>query len=200
MSSPKTLRRAKVCRTTKETDIALTLGLDGAGRGGVRTGVPFMDHMLTAFAKHGHFTLDVKARGDLEIDAHHTLEDLGLVLGQALKEALGNKAGITRFGGACVPMDEALARVVLDLSGRPFLAWRVKLPPGQAGGVDGRLFREFFQALVNTAGITLHLDLEAGEEIHHCLEALFKAFGRALAQAVAADPRVAGVPSTKGSL
>lgn len=193
-------RQADVRRTTRETDIAVKLALDGAGKAAVATGVPFMDHMLGAFARHGYFDLTVKAKGDLEIDAHHTLEDLGLVLGQALKDALGDKAGITRFGAACVPMDDALARAVLDLSGRPYLAWRVKPAAGTAGGVDVRLFREFFQALVNTAGLTLHVDLEAGEEIHHILEAVFKAFGRALAQAVARDPRCTGVPSTKGSL
>ncbi|MFA4943179.1 MAG: imidazoleglycerol-phosphate dehydratase HisB [Lentisphaeria bacterium] len=196
-----TLRQATVSRTTRETDITVKLVLDGSGRAAVKTGVPFMDHMLTAFAKHGFFDLEVRATGDLEIDAHHTLEDLGLVLGQALREAVGDKAGIRRFGTAFVPMDEALARVVLDLSGRPYLGFRVPRPGGlPVGGVDPRLFREFFQALVNTAGLTLHLDLLAGEEMHHIFEAAFKAFGRALDQAVAAEPRCPGIPSTKGAL
>jgi len=193
-------RKSEVARTTKETDISVAFGLDGSGKAEVSTGVPFMDHMLTAFARHGYFDLRVQARGDLQVDAHHTMEDLGLTLGQALREALGDKAGIRRFGATCVPMDDALARAVVDLSGRPYLGYRIRCEARTAGGIDVRLFQEFFQALVNTAGITVHLDLLAGEEVHHSLEAAFKAFGRALDTAVQAEPRCSGVPSTKGVL
>ena len=193
--------QAECKRTTKETDIAVTLVLDGSGQADVTTGVPFMDHMLDAFARHGFFDLRVAARGDLQVDAHHTLEDLGLVLGDAIRQAAGDKTGLTRFGSAEVPMDEALARVVLDLSGRPCLAWRVRHDSRQVGGLDARLFREFFQALANSAGMTLHVDLLAGEELHHCYEAVFKAFGRALDRATRPEPRAAGrIPSTKGRL
>lgn len=196
----KNKRTSQVKRRTQETDICVLFGLDGAGKASVSTGIAFMDHMLTAMARHGYFDLDVRASGDLQVDAHHTMEDLGLVLGQALREALGDKAGIRRFGAAYVPMDEALARVVIDLSGRPCLGYRVRCEARTAGGIDVRLFQEFFQALVNTAGITVHVDLLAGEEVHHILEAAFKAFGRALDQAVQPEPRCAGVPSTKGVL
>jgi imidazoleglycerol-phosphate dehydratase len=193
--------QADYTRTTKETDITVSLVLDGRGQAEVTTGVPFMDHMLDAFARHGFFDLRVAAKGDLQVDAHHTLEDLGLVLGEVLRRAVGDNAGLTRFGAAVVPMDEALARVVLDLSGRPCLAWRVRHDGRPVGGVDARLFREFFQALTNSAGLTLHVDLLAGEELHHCYEAIFKAFGRALDAATRPEPRAAGqVPSTKGSL
>ena len=195
-------RKATITRDTRETQIRLALDLDGAPDGNkIATGVPFMDHMLDAAMRHGHFAFGVTAHGDLEIDAHHTLEDLGIAFGQALKEALGDKRGVTRFGAAAVPLDEALARVVLDLSGRPYLAWRCDFPEAQAGGLNVRLFHEFFQGLVNSAGMTLHVDLLAGDEDHHCLEAIFKAFGRALRQAAAIDPALAGaIPSTKGTL
>lgn len=193
-------RQSQVTRKTRETDISVTLVLDGTGRAEVSTGLPFMDHMLSAMARHGYFDLTVMAKGDLEVDAHHTLEDLGLVLGQAIREALGDKVGIQRYGSAYVPMDDALARAVIDLSGRPFLGYRVRSESRTVGGFDVRLFQEFFQALVNAGGITLHLDLEAGEEVHHIFEALFKAFGRALDAAVRLEPRCQGVPSTKGSL
>ena len=192
-------RQSSIVRETRETRIQLSLALDG-GEVSVATGLPFMDHMLTAFGRHGRFGLMLVAEGDLEVDAHHTIEDVGLVLGRALREALGDKAGIERFGSSLLPMDEALARAVVDVSGRPYLAYRVVSPSVQCGGFHTRLFREFFQAFVNTGGVTLHLDLLAGEEVHHCFEALFKAFGRALRQAVRLDPEGAGVPSTKGVL
>ncbi len=193
------VRKASVARETRETRIQLELTL-GVGAIEISTGLPFVDHMLEAFARHGRLGLVIQAQGDLEVDAHHTLEDLGLTLGRALKEALGDKASIRRFGSAYVPMDEALARVVIDLSGRPHLAYRVTPPSPVCGGFDARLFHEFFQALANAGALTLHLDLLAGAEVHHAFEALFKAFGRALAEAVALDAGVKGVPSTKGVL
>ena len=193
-------RTAEIERATKETNIALTLVLDGTGKASVETGVPFLDHMLASFARHGRFDLTVSAKGDLQVDAHHTIEDIGLVLGQAVKEALGDKSGIERYGYALIPMDDALARVALDLSGRPFLGYRVKLRSVEVGGFQARLFREFFQALANTGAITLHIDLLAGEETHHIFEAIFKGFSKALSQAVRIDPARLGVPSTKGVL
>jgi imidazoleglycerol-phosphate dehydratase len=192
-------RKASVTRETQETRIRLELVLEG-GEVSVNTGLPFLDHMLEALARHGHFGLSVVAQGDLDVDAHHTIEDLGLVLGRALKEALGDKQSIRRFGAAYVPMDEALARAVVDLSGRSHLAYRVTPPNAVCGGFDARLFHEFFQALANAGALTLHLDLLAGAEVHHAFEAIFKAFGRALDQAVAHDPCSTGVPSTKGVL
>ena len=195
-------RQATIQRDTKETKVTVQLNLDeGPAKNALQTGLPFFDHMLDAMSRHGHFALVVRAHGDLEIDPHHTMEDIGLALGQALKNALGDKRGITRFGAAAVPLDEALARVVIDLSGHPYLAWRCAFPEALAGGISHRLFHEFFQALSNTSGMTLHVDLLAGDENHHCLEAIFKAFGRALRQAVALDPVLAGeLPSTKGVL
>jgi len=193
-------RQANIKRATRETDIQVQFSLDGPAPVRVSTGLPFCDHMLEAFARHGSFGLEIAAKGDLEVDAHHTLEDLGLVLGDALREAVGDKAGIARFGTAYVPMDEALARVCLDLSGRPCLAYRLDSPAVEVGGFHSRLFREFFQAFVNRGGVTLHIDLLAGEEVHHAFEAVFKAFGRALDQATRLDPRSTGVLSTKGVL
>jgi imidazoleglycerol-phosphate dehydratase len=194
-------RRATVTRKTRETEIHLTLALDGTGRSAVATGIPFMDHMLELFSRHGLFDLDVTAKGDLEVDAHHTMEDLGLVLGQALREAVGDKAGIRRYGWCALPMDEALALVSLDLSGRPCLVYAVPAPAVRVKDIDTRLFQEFFQALVNQAGMTLHLRLLSGEEVHHVIEAIFKGFAKALDQAVAAEPRTQGkIPSTKGIL
>ena len=195
-------REATIQRETKETKVAVQLNLDdGPADNCLATGLPFFDHMLNAMARHGHFALKINATGDLEIDPHHTMEDIGLALGQAFKNALGDKRGITRFGSAAIPLDEALARVVIDLSGRPFLAWRCNFPEAMAGGISHRLFHEFFQALANTAGMTLHIDLLAGDENHHCLEAIFKAFGRAIRMAVAIDPVLADeLPSTKGVL
>jgi len=194
------MRKAAAKRKTRETDVAVELNLDGAGRATVDTGLPFMNHMLTAFARHGYVDLTVRARGDLPVDAHHTMEDVGLVFGQALRQAVGERRGVRRFGAALIPMDEALARVVIDLSGRPCLVYNVRTDTPEAGGIHTRLFREFFQGLVNTAGLTLHIDLLAGDEVHHCIEAVFKAFGRALAEAAAADPRGQDVPTTKGTL
>ncbi len=192
-------RKATVTRETQETQVRLDLSLDG-GEIRVATGLPFLDHMLTAFARHGRLGLTLSASGDLAVDAHHTIEDVGLTLGRALKEALGEKRGIARFGFACIPMDEALARAVVDLSGRPFLAYRVPPPNSLCGGFDARLFHEFFRAVANAGGVTLHLDLLAGGEVHHAFEAVFKAFGRALGQAAAVDPCSTEVPSTKGVL
>jgi len=193
-------RQADIERETRETRIRLGLTLDGTGEARIDTGLPFVDHMLCAWARHGHFDLTIAARGDLEVDAHHTMEDLGLALGQAIRQALNDKAGIVRFGCAYVPMDESLVRVVVDLSGRPYLAYRGVPETATVGGFPARLFREFFQAVVNTAGVTLHIDVLAGEEAHHVFEAVFKACGRALDQAVRLDARTQGVPSTKGVL
>lgn len=194
-------RTAVVTRETRETRIRIALTLDGSGRCQSQTGLPFMDHMLTLFAKHGFFDLEVEAKGDLEVDAHHTMEDLGIVLGQCLVQALGDKRGIRRYGAFYVPMDETLARAVVDLSGRPCLCYQVAVPVGyHFGAIDVRQFREFFQALVNHAALNLHLDLIRGEDVHHIIEACFKAFARALDQAVSHDPRETSVPSTKGSL
>ncbi|MBS1368983.1 MAG: imidazoleglycerol-phosphate dehydratase HisB [Lentisphaeria bacterium] len=194
------MRKSEVARTTRETDIAIALELDGEGRSSADTGIPFMNHMLELFAKHGFFDLDVRAKGDIEVDYHHTMEDLGLVLGQALAEALGDKAGIRRYGSAILPMDETLVLVALDLSGRPCLVWDVDFPAQMIRDLDVRLFYEFFLALVNKAGMNLHVKKLAGEEVHHVAEAIFKAFAKALDQAVTHDPRVKGVLSTKGSL
>lgn len=195
-----TERFAEIRRTTRETDISVKLSLDGDGSSAVDTGIPFMDHMLTLFAKHGFFRLEVKAKGDLDVDYHHTMEDLGLTLGEALGKALGDKAGIRRYGSCILPMDEALALVALDLSGRPLLVFDVKSPAPMIRDLDVRLFHEFFQALSVKAGMNLHIRLLAGEEVHHAFEAIFKGFARALDQAVGFDPRVKGVLSTKGTL
>jgi imidazoleglycerol-phosphate dehydratase len=194
-------RIAKVKRTTRETDIEMMLSLDGEGRCASITGIPFMDHMFELFAKHGFFDLTVEAKGDTQVDYHHTMEDLGLVFGQVIAEALGGKAGIRRYGSCILPMDETLALVALDLSGRPCLVWDVDFPaPGMIRDLDVRLFHEFFLALVNKSGMNLHVKKLAGEEVHHVAEAIFKAFAKALDQAVAVDPRVVGVLSTKGTL
>lgn len=195
-----TERFAEIRRTTRETDISVKISLDGDGGADVDTGIPFMDHMLTLFAKHGFFQLEVKAKGDLDVDYHHTMEDLGLTLGEALGKALGDKAGIRRYGSCILPMDEALALVALDLSGRPMLVFDVKSPAPMIRDLDVRLFHEFFQALSVKAGMNLHIRLLAGEEVHHAFEAIFKGFARALDQAVGFDPRVKGVLSTKGTL
>lgn len=194
------MRNSEVTRTTRETDITLSLALDGEGKGAIDSGIPFMNHMLELFAKHGFFDLAVRAKGDVEVDYHHTMEDLGLVLGQALADALGDKAGIRRYGSCILPMDEALVLVALDLSGRPCLVWDVEFPAQMIRDLDVRLFHEFFQALANRSGMNLHVKKLAGEEVHHVAEAIFKAFAKALDQAVSIDPRVKGVLSTKGSL
>ena len=192
-------RRADISRTTGETDVRLLLELDGAGEGVRETGVGFFDHMLDAVARHGGFDLDVRVQGDLETGPHHTVEDTGLALGAALDEALGDRAGIERYGQAVVPMDEARAGAAIDLSGRPFTAFEADVPPVRIGDFDADLAEEFFRAVANTAKLTLHLRLEAGSNTHHIVEALFKAFARALRAAVA-ETGSSGVPSTKGVL
>lgn len=194
-------RTATISRATAETDIEVTVNLDGSGRAEVSTGIGFFDHMLTAFARHGRIDLAVRAAGDLQVDGHHTVEDAGIVIGQALAAALGDKAGIARYGSAFVPMDEALVLVALDISGRGQLHWAVEVPFGMVGDFDTQLAREFFIALAANAGITLHVRQLAGDNVHHIFEAAFKAAGRALRQAVAIDAALAGeVPSTKGCL
>ncbi|HEY3189933.1 MAG TPA: imidazoleglycerol-phosphate dehydratase HisB [Solirubrobacteraceae bacterium] len=193
-------RSATVARRTTETDIRLELNLDGRGRYQVETGVPFLDHMLELFAKHGFFDLTVRASGDLEVDYHHTVEDVGLALGQALREALGDKAGIRRFGEATVPLDEALVTAVVDLSGRPFLAYEVRIRQAKIGSFDVELIHDFLLALANQAGMNLHVRMAAGRNPHHIVEAAFKALTRALDLATQRDPRVTGVLSTKGTL
>jgi imidazoleglycerol-phosphate dehydratase len=193
-------RSAEITRRTNETDIALRLTLDGTGAGARATGVGFLDHMLDLLARHGRLDLDVTVTGDLETGAHHTVEDTGLAFGQALDRALGDRAGIYRYGHAVVPMDEARAGCTLDVSGRPFTAFEAALPPGLTGGFDHELTEEFFRAVANSARLTLHLTVEAGTNAHHMIEAVFKAFARALRAAVAIDPTESGVPSTKGTL
>ena len=193
-------RAGEVRRTTSETDVRVRVALDGEGRAAVATGVGFFDHMLTLLARHALVDLEVEARGDLETGSHHTVEDVGITLGQALGEALGDRAGIERYGWALVPMDECLAQAAVDLSGRPFLALEATLPVTTIGGFETDLLGEFLRGLANHAGLTLHLRVLAGENPHHVLEAAFKALARALAAAVARNPRVAGVPSTKGTL
>ena len=195
------MRTASLSRVTTETDISLTLTLDGAGAADIATGIGFLDHMLTALARHALFDLSVRARGDLHIDFHHTTEDVGIVLGQALSQALGDKRGIRRFGHALVPMDEALAEAAVDISGRPLLVWDVAFETPKVGEMDTELFAEFFRALASNALLTLHLMCRAGRNTHHIAEACFKATARALRMAVETDPRAAGViPSTKGTL
>ena len=199
-SAPARGRTATVTRTTKETDIRMTLALDGRGRYEVSTGVPFLDHMLELFARHGFFDLTVQAKGDLQVDHHHTVEDVGLVLGQALRDALGDKAGIRRFGEATVPLDEALVSTVVDLSGRPFLAYAVKITQAKIGAFDVELIHDFLLALTNQVGMNLHVRMAAGRNPHHIVEAIFKSLARALDVATQRDSRVQGVLSTKGSL
>ena len=195
-------RNASIHRRTGETDVRLTLALsrDGDATGTRETGVGFLDHMLDLLARHGGFALDVKASGDLQTGAHHTVEDVGICLGQALDDALGERAGIYRYGSATVPMDEARASCAVDVSGRAFLAWDAELPAGAIGNFDHELAEEFFRAVSSNAKLTLHLTAEAGTNVHHVIEALFKAFARALRAAVAIDPSETGVPSTKGTL
>jgi len=194
-------RQASVERVTRETRVSVTLDLDGSGAGRFVTGVPFLEHMLDQVARHGMVDLSIEADGDLAIDAHHTVEDVGITLGQAMARAVGDRAGIQRYGHAYVPLDEALSRVVLDFSGRPGLEYRVEYPRARIGEFDVDLLREFFQGFCNHAGVTLHIDNLCGVNAHHVAETVFKAFGRALRLAVEVDPRRAGeVPSTKGSL
>ncbi len=198
--SDKPHRRAEEARKTKETDIRLSLDLDGDGETDVTTGVGFLDHMLDLLGKHALFDLTIKASGDTEVDAHHTVEDIGICLGRALVGALGDKEGIRRFGAASVPMDEALAEVSLDISARPFLVFEVTFPTEKTGEFDAQLAEEFLRALAVNAGLTLHVRVPYGRNTHHIVEAIFKALARALREAVALDPRVRGVPSTKGML
>ena len=193
-------RKASVERITKETQIKLSVAIDGTGSAQVCTSVPFLDHMLDLFARHGLFDLAVEAKGDVDIDFHHTVEDIGIVLGGALKEALGAKQGIRRYGQASVPMDETLASVAVDLSGRPYLVYNVRLPKVKIGEFDVELAKEFFQALVNNLGANIHVNVMYGDNVHHVLEACFKALARALDMATQLDPRIEGVMSTKGKL
>lgn len=193
-------RQASITRTTKETDISLSLNLDGTGKSELGSSIPFLDHMLEQISRHGLIDLSVDAKGDREIDDHHTVEDIGICLGEALRDALGDKAGVRRYGHAYVPLDEALSRVVLDLSGRPGLEYHIDFPKDRVGDFDVDLFKEFFQAVCNHGKITLHIDSIRGANNHHIIETVFKAFGRALRMAVEPDPRQSGIPSTKGAL
>ena len=194
------MRTGEIDRKTTETSIYVKWDLDGTGKGEINTGIPFMDHMLTLFARHGGFDLTVHAQGDLEVDCHHTMEDLGLTMGHALTQALGMKEGIRRYGSFLLPMDESLALVALDLSGRPFLVYDVEPPAEYIRDLDTALFKEFFTALSVKGGITLHIRMLSSGEVHHVFEAIFKGLARALAEAVSIDSRVQGVPSTKGVL
>ena len=194
-------RKAQINRKTKETDIMLNLNLDGRGIYDIRTSIPFLDHMLSLFAKHGLFDLKIKARGDIEIDYHPTVEDIGICLGDAVKKALGAKAGIKRYGTAFVPMDEAIASVSMDISDRPYLVYKVAMPKkSKIKNFEADLIEDFLQAIVNRSGMTLHVSVPYGRNIHHIVEAIFKAFGRALREAATVDPRIKGVMSTKGRL
>lgn len=193
-------RTATIDRKTGETDVHLSLALDGTGKGERSTGIGFLDHMLDLLARHARMDLDVQVAGDLQTGGHHTAEDTAIVLGQALDRALGDRGGIFRYGEAVVPMDEARASAAIDISGRPFTLFEADLPAGSTGGFDHELAEEFFRALANAAKLTLHLEVQAGTNAHHMIEAVFKAFARALRQAVAIDPTESGVPSTKGTL
>jgi imidazoleglycerol-phosphate dehydratase len=193
-------RKSKIERKTKETTISVELELDGSGRAEIETGMPFFNHMLESFTRHGLFDIRIKAKGDIEVDYHHTVEDVGLALGQAFKESLGDKQGIRRFGEASCPLDETLAKVVVDISGRPYLSYNVKIRPGRVGDFDTDLPHEFFAAFANQLGMNLHMDVIRGENPHHIIEACFKSFARAMDTATQLDPRIQGVLSTKGSL
>ena len=194
------MRTAEIARQTLETKIELTLNLDGEGKAEVATGIGFLNHMLVLLAKHAFLDLTVKASGDLEVDSHHTVEDCGIVLGQALKQAVGDKTGMHRYGSCFLPMDEALAHVVLDFSGRPFLVWQAEIPKVTLGNLEAEMVEEFFRAVAAESGMTLHVRLLYGRSTHHIIEAIFKAFARALAEGVAIDSRVKGVMSSKGKL
>lgn len=200
MSTAATARRASVTRNTLETQISVTVDLDGTGKGSFTTGIPFLEHMLDQIARHGLIDITLEARGDLHIDAHHTVEDIGITIGTALAQALGDKTGVRRYGHAYVPLDEALSRVVIDLSGRPGLTYEVDFTRAQIGEFDVDLVQEFFQGFVNHARVTLHIDNLRGNNSHHQCETIFKAFGRALRMAVEPDPRMGAIPSTKGTL
>lgn len=194
------MRRSEIARDTAETRIQLVLDLDGQGRADVSTGVGFFDHMLAQIACHGLMDLTLRAQGDLEVDAHHTVEDVGICLGKACLDALGERKGLARFGHAVAPLDEALAEVTVDLSGRPFLVFQAELPRGQAGGFDSELTEEFLRAFAVNCRATVHVTLRYGTNLHHCIEAVFKAFAQALRKAARLDPRFSSVPSTKGTL
>jgi imidazoleglycerol-phosphate dehydratase len=200
MSAGETARKAKVQRKTTETEVSVLLNLDGEGKYQISTGVPFLNHMLELFSRHGFFDLSLEARGDIAVDDHHTVEDVGLALGQAFREALGDKKGIRRFGETTVPLDEALVSCVVDLSGRPFLAYNVKIKQEKVGSFATELIHDFLLALTNQVGMNLHLNLTQGRNPHHIIEATFKALARTLDSATQMDPRVKGVLSTKGSL
>ncbi|MBI5027133.1 MAG: imidazoleglycerol-phosphate dehydratase HisB [Nitrospirae bacterium] len=195
------MRTAKVERKTKETSIKISINLDGKGDYSINTSIPFVDHMLSLMAKHGHFDLNVAAKGDIEVDFHHLLEDIGIVLGEAVKKALGEKLRIRRYGEALTPMDESLAQVAIDLSGRPFLVYKVRpLKGSMASGLETSLFEDFFRAFTNHAAMNLHIILHYGRDLHHIFEAIFKSIGRALRDAVEIHPKTKGIPSTKGKL
>jgi len=197
-------RHAQIHRKTGETDISIKLAVDGGGKSTIATGIPFFDHMLTLFAKHSLFDLDVRAKGDVEVDFHHTVEDVGIVLGQVIAKAIGDKSGMVRYGNFHLPMDETLVRVALDFSGRPLLVWRapksINLNRLRAGDFPAQLTVEFLRAFAQQAGLTLHVEVLYSDDTHHLIEAVFKGLGRALEQAVRRDPRVKGIPSTKGML
>jgi imidazoleglycerol-phosphate dehydratase len=195
-----TSRTAVVNRTTRETDVSVSLNLDGTGKGNIQTGVQFLDHMLTLFAHHGLFDLEISCRGDLGVDGHHSVEDIGICLGEAFLKALGGKQGITRFAHAYFPMDESLARVAVDLSGRPFIVYRVEVSASRVGELDAELVEEFWRAVAMHGRMNLHIELLYGKNAHHIFEAVFKAAARAISAAVRTDPRIEGVPSTKGAL
>lgn len=195
------MRKTQIERKTKETDIKLSINLDGKGQYSINTPTPFLDHMLSLMCKHGLFDMKLKAKGDIDIDYHHTVEDIGIVLGKAVKQALGNMEGISRFAQATVPMDEALASVSLDISGRPYLVYKVAFPKkSKIKNFDPDLIEDFLQAFVSNSGITLHVESPYGRNTHHIIEAVFKALGRALRNAVSIDPRIKGIPTTKGQL
>lgn len=195
------MRKTKIGRKTKETDISVQINLDGTGKYSIKTSIPFLDHMLSLMCKHGLFDLTIKAKGDIDIDDHHTVEDTGIVFGKAVRQALGDMKGIRRYGQASVPMDEAIASVSLDISGRPYLVYKVDFPKkSKLKEFDPDLIEDFLQAFVSNSGVTLHVGVPYGRNTHHIIEAIFKALGRALRQAVSIDPRVKGVPSTKGKL
>lgn len=193
-------RTGTVERKTKETEIIVSVNIEGSGKAEIETGMPFFNHMLDSFSRHGLFDIKLQAKGDLEIDYHHTVEDVGLALGEAFKKALGDKQGIRRFGEASCPLDETLAKVVIDLSGRPYLSYNVKIRPGRVGSFDTDLPHEFYAAFTNQLGMNLHIDVIRGENPHHIIEACFKAFARAMDMATGLDERITGVLSTKGSL
>ena len=196
----KMARCAEIKRKTAETQISVKLNLDGEGKSDIATGIGFLDHMLTLLAKHSFMDLTVRAKGDLEVDSHHTVEDIGIVLGEALREALGDKAGIHRYGNCFIPMDETLAQACLDFSGRPFLVFGAEIPKIKLGNYDAEMTEEFFRAVAMHCGLTLHIRVLYGSNVHHIIEAIFKAFARAVAEAAAVDPRVKGVMSSKGVL